>query len=184
MERPEVLVGGLGYRNLSDHSLGVSVSDRLAERAWPEGVVVEDVSYNPIALSQRLQDAPPARAIIVAAVPREGREPGAIEAYSWDNALPGPEAIQQAVSEAVTGVISLDNTLIVTRHFGGLPREVVVVEVEPQREEFGDTMSPVVAAAYDEVCDLVSRLAIDAGAARRIAEAPIGRGRKARESAG
>ena len=35
------------------------------------------------------------------------------------------------MTEAVTGVIALDNTLVVTRHFGGLPDEVVVIEVEP-----------------------------------------------------
>jgi len=45
-----VLVGGLGYRNLRDHSIGIAVSDTLMERGWPQGICVEDVSYNPVAL--------------------------------------------------------------------------------------------------------------------------------------
>lgn len=173
-----VLIGGLGYRNLRDHSLGVAVSDRLAGRAWPAGVAVEDVSYNPIALVQRLQDDPPARAVLVAAVPRPGRRPGAVEAYRWDGALPDAERIQHAVAEAVTGVIFLDNTLVVGRHFGGLPAEVAVVEVEPEVEEFGDDLSSAVAGCFERVCELVGRLATDADAARRLPEAPLGGGRR------
>jgi len=171
------LVGGLGYRNLRDHSLGVVVSDLLAERDWPEGVLVEDVSYNPIAVVQRLQDQPVDRAIVVAAIGRPGRAPGMIEAYRWDGALPDPERIQAAVAEAVTGVILLDNTLVVGRHFGGLPPEVLVVEVEPEVEEFGDELSPVVAAAFERVCALVTLLATDEDAARRLPEAALGGGR-------
>ncbi len=171
------LVGGLGYRNLRDHSLGVAVTDRLAEREWPDGVLVEDVSYNPIAVVQRLQDQPVDRALVVAAIQRPGRAPGTIEAYRWDGALPDAERIQTAVAEAVTGVILLDNTLLVGRHFGGLPEEVLVVEVEPAVEEFGDEFSPVVAAAFDRVCELVSLLATDIEAARRLPEASLGGGR-------
>ena len=58
--------------------------------------------------------------------------------------LPSDEEIQRAVTEAVTGVIALDNTLVVARHFGALPDEVVVVEVEPGVQEFGDTFSDAV----------------------------------------
>ncbi len=176
-----VLVGGLGYRNLRDHSLGVAVSDLLAKREWPAGVLVEDVSYNPIAVVQRLQDEPVDRALLVAAVPRPGREPGTIEAYRWDGALPDAERIQTAVAEAVTGVIFLDNTLVVARHFGGLPEEVLVVEVEPAVEEFGSEFSPAVAEAFERVCALVTRLVTDAEAARRLPQAPLGGGRRLTE---
>lgn len=172
------LVGGLGYRNLRDHSLGVVVSDRLAELEWPEGVLVEDVSYNPIAVVQRLQDQPVDRVLLVAAIERPGRAPGTIEAYRWDGALPDAERIQAAVAEAVTGVILLDNTLVVGRHFGGLPEEVLVVEVEPAIHEFGDDFSPAVAAAFDRVCELVTRLAKDQDAAPRLPESSLGGGRR------
>lgn len=173
-----VIVGGVGYRNLRDHSIGVAVSDRLEAQAWPAGVVVEDLSYNPIAVGQRLDDEPTdqrfQRAVVVAAVERDGRAPGTVTAYRWDGVLPGDEDIQRAVTEAVTGVIALDNTLVVTRHFGALPDDVVVVEVSPAAHEFGDDFSAAVSAMVGPVCDLVRTLAIDDAAVERLPWAPLG----------
>ena len=172
-----VVVAGVGYRNLRDHSVGVAVVDRLEARAWPADVVVEDLSYNPIAVGQRLEDEPPdrrfERAVVVAAVER-GRAPGTVTAYRWDGALPGDDEIHRAVTEAVTGVIALDNTLVVARHFGALPEEVVVVEVEPAAHEFGDAFSDAVRPVFDRVCALVRTLATDDDAVARLPSAPLG----------
>jgi Ni,Fe-hydrogenase maturation factor len=74
----------------------------------------------------------------------------------------------------VTGVIALDNTLVVTRHFGALPDDVVVIEVEPAAEEFGDVFSEPVARAVDEVCALVTAMIADADVAQRLPRAPLG----------
>ena len=173
-----VLIGGVGYRNLRDHSFGVVVTDALAERAWPGHVSVEDISYNPIALVQRLEDDTPDRrfslAIVVAGVPRPGRAPGTVAAYRWDSSLPGPEGIQAAVAEAVTGVIALDNTLVIGRHFGALPPTVVVIEVEPAVHEFGDALSPEVASAFTRVCEAATELALNPASAIRVPAAPLG----------
>lgn len=175
-----LLIGGVGYRNLRDHSFGVVVVDALAELAWPEGASVEDISYNPIAVVQRLEDDPPSRrferAVIIGAAQRGGRDPGTIAVYRWDNALPGPEHIHQAVTEAVTGVIALDNTLVVARHFGGLPPEVIVIEVEPGAHAFGDELTPEVAVAVDRACEIVEWLVHDPSFAARMPEAPLGGG--------
>lgn len=178
-----VLVGGIGYRNLRDHSLGVAVTDALEAEAWPDGVAVEDVSYNPIALVQRLEDERALggleRVVLVAAVPRPGRPPGTIEAYRWDRALPDAERIQAAVAEAVTGVISLDNTLVVAEQFQAWPSDVLVVELEPQDHEFGSELSAAAARAFPELCAIVRALATDEGTARRLPETPLGGGRRA-----
>lgn len=159
------LIGGLGYRHLRDHSFGVLVSDALAAQGWPAHVSVEDVSYNPIALVHRLQDDPPdrrfTRAVIVGAAWRGSRPPGTLDVYRWDNALPGSDRIQAAVAAAVTGIIDLDNTLIVTRHFGALPREVIVIEVEPATHEPGEALSPPVARIFDRACALAVRCAME-----------------------
>src|SRR5690349_5848379 len=129
-----VLVAGVGYRYLRDHSVGAAVADRLGGRAWQGDVVVEDLSYNPIAVVQRLEDDPPDRrfdrAVFVSSVERPGRRPGTVTAYRWDGALPPADEIQRAVAEGVTGVIALDNTLVVAAHFEALPPEVLVIEVE------------------------------------------------------
>lgn len=170
-------MAGVGYRNLRDHSIGVEVADRLEKFSWPGDVVVEDLSYNPIAVVQRLEDEPPEqrfrRAVVVGAVER-GRAPGTVTAYRWDGVLPVDDEIQRAVTEAVTGVIALDNTLVVTRHFGALPDEVVVVEVEPAVQEFGDTFSEIVGRQLDGVCELVRLLATRADAVEQLPRAPLG----------
>jgi hydrogenase maturation protease len=173
-----VIVAGVGYRNLRDHSLGVEVTDRLQTTPWAPDIVVEDLSYNPIAVGQRLEDEPTAerfqRAVVVAAVERRGRPPGTVAAYRWDGVLPADEDIQRAVTEAVTGVIALDNTLVLTRYFGALPEEVVVVEVEPAVHEFGDTFSEVVDRQFEGVCHLVRALATESAAVARLPRAPLG----------
>ncbi len=175
-----ILIGGIGYRNLRDHSVGGAVVDWLSARPWPADVTVEDVSYNPIALVQRLEDEPTDRrfdrSIFISSVARPGRRPGTVTPYRWDRALPDPDAIQAAIAEGITGVISLDNTLVIGRYFGVLPNDVLVVEVEPEVHEFGDTFSPVVAKAFERVCRLVALLATDPAAAIRMPEAPLGGG--------
>jgi hydrogenase maturation protease len=173
-----VLVGGVGYRNLRDHSAGVAVVDRLMTRAWPEGVVVEDVSYNPVAVAQWLEAEaaarPFGRAVLVSAVARGARPVATVTAYRWDGVLPDDGAVHRAVTEAVTGVIALDNTLVVTRHMGALPDDVVVVEIEPGVEEFGEAPDEAVAAVLDDVCALAADLAVDPTLADRLPLAPLG----------
>ncbi|MBA3496009.1 MAG: hypothetical protein H0T86_02770 [Gemmatimonadales bacterium] len=174
-----VIIGGIGYRNLRDHSVGVMVTDILEWREWPDHIAVEDLSYGPIAVVQRFEDDPPERrfdrAIFVAASARgDGRAPGAVTAYRWDGVLPTPERIQGAVGEAVTGVIAIDNTLVVGRYFGALPDEVIVVEVEPEVEAPGEAFGPTVEAAFQSICGLVTKLALDPAAAAELPLAPLG----------
>lgn len=149
-----VLLGGVGYRNLRDGSIGPWLTDTLADRAG-DGVEVEveDLSYHPVGLTQNLQDREPYdRVVFVGAVTR-GDEPGTVRRYRWDGELPPAEEIQERVSEAVTGVISLENLLIVCGAFGGLPEDVRVIEVEPADEGWGEGFSPVVQAKLDEVVE-------------------------------
>src|SRR5690242_1074725 len=181
--RARVLVAGVGYRNLRDHSVGVVVTERLASRSWPENieVVVDDLSYNPIAVAQRFDAEPPerrfTRLVVVSGVARGGaRWPGAITCYRWDGALPSDKVIRRAMTEAITGTVSLDNTLIVARHFGSLPEEVVVVEVEPAMHEFGDHFTTPVAVIFDELMERVATLAVDDRAVARLSRAPLGGG--------
>lgn len=175
------MIGGVGYRNLRDHSLGIVMSDELEPEACPPDLLIEDLCYGPVAVGQWLLDeareAPIARAVFVTAVAREdGRPPGTITAYRWDRVLPTDERIQQAVVDAVTGVILLDNTLVVVEWMGALPAETFVVEVEPLEHAFGDEMSAAVAAAYPVARALVMRLAVDEVLAATLPVAPFGGG--------
>jgi Ni,Fe-hydrogenase maturation factor len=145
------LIGGVGYPDLSDHSISWAVVQALESRTLPAGVAVEDLSYNPIAVAQRLDDEDDGERydtlVLVSAVTR-GRAAGTVTPYRWDRRLPADEAIQRAVTDAVTGIIYLDNTLVVVGHLGALPERVVVVEVEP-----------LVADQLEAVCDHAVRYA-------------------------
>ena len=144
-----ILVAGVGYPNLSDLSLGPILADHLATRSWPEGIEVEDFSYGPIAILHSLGERQPYdRMVLVAAVKRE-LEPGSIRRSRWTHELPPANEIQARVVEAATGVISLENLLVVATHFQRLPAEVVILEVEPFDDSFGETMSDEFSALLD-----------------------------------
>jgi hydrogenase maturation protease len=149
-----VLVGGIGYRNLRDGSIGLYVIDRLAERAG-DGVEIEDVSYHPVGLSQNLEERPEYDRIVLVAAVARGRDPGSVTYYRWDGRLPDRDEIQSRVSEAVTGVISLDNTLVVCGALGGFPDDVRVVEVEPASEQWGEELSPEIEERVPEILETV-----------------------------
>lgn len=161
--RPDVgrtLIGGVGYANLRDFSVGPLLAERFREEDWPADTCVEDLSYNPVAVLQRLETAQPpfSRLVTVAAV-RRGRPPGSVTAYRWNGVLPEAEEVQARVAEAVTGVISLDNLLIVAAALGDVPPEVLVVEVEPEVEAMGDELTPAVRRAATRAAELVRALA-------------------------
>ena len=175
------VIGGVGYRNLRDHSLGIVMSDELEARANPPSLLVEDLCYGPVAVAQWLLDearvAPITRVVFITAIGREdGRPPGTICAYRWDHELPPDDEIQRCVVDAVTGVIFLDNTLIVTEWMRALPEETIVIEVEPLEHAFGDEMSPAVAESYAEVRALALLVATDEAAGRALPVRPLGGG--------
>ncbi len=173
------VIGGVGYRNLRDHSLGIVMSDDLEPLAQPPALLVEDLCYGPVAVAQwfldEAREAPITRAVFITAIGRDdGRAPGTISAYRWDHALPSEEEIQRCVVDAVTGVILLDNTLVVVEWMQALPEETIVIEVEPLEHAFGDEMSPAVAEAYTEVRRLALHVATDEAAGRALPVRPFG----------
>ncbi len=145
------LVAGVGYHDLRDLSFGPRLIERMAEEAWPPDVEFQDLSYGPLAVVQWLQDEPGRfeRMILAGAVER-GRAPGSLVIYPW---LPGElraEEVQGRVAEAVTGVVGLDNLLIIAQWFGVLPADSWVIELEPVELEWGTEPSPAGAARVEE----------------------------------
>ena len=152
-----VLIGGVGYTNLRDRSIGPLLIERLQRRNWPVDVVVEDVSYGPIDVLFKLQAEPSGfrLGVFVGAVAR-GRPEGAVERYVWQAPTLSVDELQERVSEAITGVVSLENLLHILCHFGALPTRTVVIEVEPEAEErWGPDLSAPALAALDRVEELV-----------------------------
>ncbi len=164
--RAQVLIAGVGYPYLRDLSVGPVLVPELRELDWPEGVEVEDLSFGPIAVVQRFEamSEPYDRVVFLSAAQR-GRQPGRVYSYRWDGTLPNAEEIQGRIAEAVMGVISLDNLLIIAGHFGVLPDDVVVVEVEPEDTGWGPGFTPSIEEALREVIETVRAAATAGGQA-------------------
>lgn len=144
--RRRVLIAGVGYPFLHDWSIGNRIAAEMKQRSWPPGVEFDDWSFGPVDAVFKLQNAdPPYDAVVFFGAVERGREPGAVVRRRWDpGELPADDDVQARVGEAVTGVISLDNLVIICARFRALPEEVVLIEVEPVSEEWGDGYSPAV----------------------------------------
>lgn len=164
------LVAGVGYSYLRDGSVGPRLIAELVREPWPSHVTVEDLSYGPIAVMQRLQDAsPPFERLVLVSAVRRGRPAGTVAVSHWSRRLPDAAEVQARVAEAVTGVISLDNLLIVAGFFDALPADVVVIEVEPEDEGWGEGFSPAIQAAWATLRVAVNHAALgDVESAARV----------------
>ncbi len=156
-----VLVSGIGYSNMSDMSFGRVLLGELEQMDLGENVHVEDLNFGPIMIYQWLEESPVKfdKAILVNAAKR-GREPGTLEVYRWIDPQPSVDEIQASIGEAVTGVLSLENLLIVCQHFGLFPKDVTIVEIEPVKEDWGLEFSPVVSARVGEALEIVKNEAL------------------------
>jgi hydrogenase maturation protease len=154
-----VLIAGVGYRNLRDLSIGPVLIDQLKNEKWPTGVEIEDLSYGPVGVMHNFDDRSPYDKIIFLAGVSRNRKPGQISSYRWRHELPDPEEIQARMGEAVTGVVSLDNLLIISTYFKKLPEDVVVIEVEPADETWGEGFTQPIEEAIPMIIELIRQQA-------------------------
>lgn len=156
-----VFIAGIGYTYLRDFSVGPVLVPELQQLPWPPGVEIDDLGPGgPIAAVHRFREAPPYERVIFFGSVSRGRPPGGVYCYRWDGRLPAADEIQRCVTEAVTGIISLDNMLIIGGYFAVWPPTVIVVEVEPVEEEWGAEFSPLVRAAIPTLIATLQRVAL------------------------
>ncbi len=136
----KVFIGTVGYHNLANHSIGPALLPQLQKMDWSSGVEVDELNWGPIAIVQKFQSLPTAydRVILLAAIERPGRNIGDITVYKWMGGLPDEELIQRCIGDAVTGVISVENLLIIGEYFKIWNGETFVVDVEPGTEQSGE----------------------------------------------
>ena len=180
---------GLGligyYQFIRGYPLGPELKERLESVEWAgHQVEIKEMNWGPVAIVQDFQASGVSydRIVLVAAVARGG-ETGTVTCRQWVGGELGVMAVQQRIFEAVTGIISVDNLLVIGEHFKIWPREVIVIEVEipddsignlileelkVNRREGRDTvigehaMAPVVEKIVEQIV-AATRLAVDKG---------------------
>ena len=156
----KILVGTIGYHNLGNHSLGPALLPTLQSLTWPQGVDVEEMNWGPIAIVQKFQSLVLSydRIILLAAIEREERNIGDINIFRWMGRLPDEEMIQACIGDAVTGVISVENLLIIGEHFKIWPAETFIVDVEPGPETAGTEFTPEVQQVIPDFINTIRHL--------------------------
>ncbi|MFN8523743.1 MAG: hydrogenase maturation protease [Chloroflexota bacterium] len=160
-ETPRILIGGVGYTCLRDGSFGAVLVDRLCQRSWPDGVLVEDLSYGPIDVLFRFQSTEPLDAAVFVGAVSRGRVPGRLYATERVDEARSADDLQVRVGEALTGVVSLDNLLAILQHFRALPERVLVLELEPVDTNWGEVMSEGASGCLDQAADLIAAYVCD-----------------------
>jgi Ni,Fe-hydrogenase maturation factor len=158
-----VLIGGVGYRWDGDRSFGLLAADALARESWPPEVRVEDLGYGAIYVALDLADARPQydRLILIAGVQRGSpRVPGELYVEQHVPAAPDDDELQARICEAGAGVLDVDHLLVIARHFGGLPDDVVRIELEPADDVRGDRLSAAAAARLVDARSIARREAL------------------------
>ena len=147
-----VLVGTIGYHNLRNHSLGPILQSRIEALDWDAGVEVDEMNWGPIAIVQKFEAMPEPkdRVVLLAATGRD-RPVGTVTHYHWQGGIPSLASVQERVAEAVTGVTSLDNLLVIGEYFKIWPPQTVVIDVEPGAEESGETLTVEMEACIPDI---------------------------------
>ena len=153
--RCRALIGGFGRPGMRDLDFGRQVVECLQQLEWPEGVVVEDLSCSAPLVLHRLQELRPAKVVLVGAVARDLDVPGTLRRYPVDLTPPDPREVHRSVEESVMGLVDLDHTLAMARHWGGLPADTTVIEVEPADASFGIGFSEQLARRVDSILEMV-----------------------------
>lgn len=152
-----ILVGGIGLPWLRDLDFGTQWIRRQTADDWPESVLLEDLSYGAHRVLHTIQDLNPSRIVLVGAMPRQIDQPGTIRRYRLNLETPPADEVHDRMSEAVMGIVDLDHTLVVVRHWNAFPVDTVVVEVEPEDCEFGLGFSDAIEATVETVTEMVKR---------------------------
>lgn len=157
------LIGTVGYHLLQNHSLGPILLPKLEEIDWPELVVVEEMNWGPIAIVQYFEslEIPFEKVIFLVAIERPNRIIGDIDIFKWKGKLPPETQIQACVGDAATGVISVENLLVIGEYFKIWPKDVYLIDVEPGEEVAGEHLTEEVRQRIPEIMKTLKTLVFE-----------------------
>jgi len=159
----KVFIGTVGYHNLRNHSVASALLPQLQQMEWAVGVELDELNWGPIAIVQKFQSSHVTydRIVLVSAIERPGRNTGDITIYKWQGKLPDEELIQRCVGDAVTGVISVENLLIIGEYFKIWPAETYFLDIEPGPEEAGELFTAEMENAIPDIIRKLQQLSTD-----------------------
>lgn len=139
---PAALIGIVGYSPVIDaYPLGPKLLAALQYKiAGRDDVMVENMTWGPIHVVQRFQDEGairPRRVVLIGAA-ATSQVPGRVRGFRWTGGELPAAAMQERIYEAVTGVVDIENTLLIGSHFGIWPDEIFSVEVDLPADTFGN----------------------------------------------
>lgn len=141
MAEERVIVGIVGYSAVVDsYPLGPKLMNELkAVLADHPNVTIENFTWSPVHIVQRFQDGELARPdrIVLVGLAAESRNPGTIATHRWLGGHQDEAMVQERVYEAVTGIVDLENTLMIGSYFKVWPEECLTVEADVAPDTFG-----------------------------------------------
>lgn len=154
MNRPRLLIAGIGNIFLGDDAFGVEVVRRLAQRPQPEGVRVVDFGIRGLDLTYALLDGYDS-VILVDALPRGGA-PGTLYVLEPERGAPDNRG-------AMLEMHRLDpvKVLHLAASMGAKVERLLVVGCEPtpsDEDDMHDGLSDTVRLAVDEAIPLLESL--------------------------
>lgn len=157
----KTLVGTVGYHVLGNHSMPPMLFSHLQKLDLPEYVKVDELNWGPVAVVQMFEaEQPPfERVVILCAIEREGRNIGDIDILKWGGGLPDEQQIQACVGDAATGVISVENLLVIGEYFKVWKDEVYLVDVEPGMEIAGEKLTDEMESKIPDIISVIRSLA-------------------------
>ncbi len=156
----KVFVGTVGYHFLRDYSIGPALLPALKALSWAEGVEVDECNWGPVAVVQQFEAmAQPYERVVLLTASDYGAAPGTIVLKRWRGGTTAPEEVQGRINEAVTGVISVDNLLVIGEYFKVWPAQTFIVDVQPGVQEAGEAFTPEVERVVPAVLAAVQQIA-------------------------
>ncbi|PPC86207.1 MAG: hypothetical protein CTY31_13835 [Hyphomicrobium sp.] len=135
-----IALGLVGYYQfIRGYPMGPELKRSLDGIAWRHNVDIKEMNWGPVAIVQEFQASKIVyeRVVLIAAVHRGG-EVGTVTCRNWVGGELAVMEVQNRIFEAVTGIISVDNLLVIGAHFKIWPRDVIVIEVELPDDVIGN----------------------------------------------
>lgn len=157
------LIGTVGYHLLSNHSVGPVLLPQIESLDLPSNVVVEEMNWGPIAIVQYFQtlEIPFDKVVFLVALERPERQIGDINIFKWEGNLPSETQIQACIGDAATGVISVENLLVIGEFFNIWPKELYLLDIEPGPEMAGEHLSEDLQSKVPEILETLKYLALN-----------------------